>query len=81
MNENEQDQHTQPEGRIFHTTVYGDNAAEIEMAALDAAREFFGEGALLQIVDDYQVIGVWNEEGRASEKKYDSVVRVRAVNR
>ena len=53
MNENETDREVLRPGRRIHVFVFGDNASEIELAALDAAREFFGDSPRLRVVPDY----------------------------
>jgi len=66
-------------GRIFRATAYGDNASEIEIAALTAAQEFFGDGVPLEIVHDYQASLV-GRAGPAAGKKYAADVRVRTLS-
>jgi hypothetical protein len=67
-------------GCIFHTSVVGNTAEEIELAALDEARPFFGEHARLEVVKDYQVSSVTEGDSRAHlGKKYTAGVRVRTV--
>lgn len=41
--------------RRLLTEVYGSNVGELEMAALDVARRFFGGDAQLEVVRDYSV--------------------------
>lgn len=43
----------QPKQRSVQVTAYGDTMAEIEMSALDQAREFFGEGWRLRVDPGY----------------------------
>jgi hypothetical protein len=66
------------QGRIFQVTVYGDTAAEIEVAALTAAQEFFGDGVPLEVVQDYKISGTIPSDG--SDKKYRVGVKVRALH-
>jgi hypothetical protein len=67
-------------GRIFRTSVVGDTADEIELAALDEARVFFGDGRQLEVVHDYQAIPVELIPRHAqSGKKYTAEVCVRTV--
>lgn len=49
-----QGQHTDPQRRNVSLLVYGNTAAEIELAALDEARAFFGDDLCLEIVRNYQ---------------------------
>jgi len=49
-----QDQRTEPPGRVLHVIAVGDNAAEIEMCALDEARAFFGPELRLYVVPGWQ---------------------------
>jgi hypothetical protein len=48
----------QPRGRTFNARVAGDTAEEIEFAALDEARKFFGPDVQLEVVKDYSVIAM-----------------------
>lgn len=63
--------------RVFHTTVFGDSAAEIEVAALTAAQEFFGDGVPLEVVHDYMASRATPSDG--TDKKYAAGVSVRAL--
>jgi hypothetical protein len=78
---NDQDQHVSADGRILHVTAYGDNVNELELAALDEAREFFGPDVHLEVVNDYQVVGTGEFDKEAGDKKYAAGMRVRALNR
>lgn len=49
---------TQPAGRELSVLAFGDTMAEIEMAALDEARKFFGDGWRLHIEPSYKVFDV-----------------------
>lgn len=74
------EEHLETPRRIFHTTVCGDTAEEIELAALDAAREFFGPAPRLQVVPDYQVCGVPDNSPHAETgKRYVAGVRVQTI--
>ena len=70
-------QRQRPAGRTLNVTVFGDTADEIELAALDKARAFFGDGRQLEIVPDYKVSGTVSSDG--TDKKYRAVVNVRTV--
>jgi hypothetical protein len=63
-----------PGGRTIGVLVYGDTAEEIELAALDEARAFFGSDIQLRVVRDY---GVMPSSGPS--KKYMASVRVETV--
>lgn len=65
-------------GRTMTIVAYGDSAAEMEMYALDKAREFFGTGLRLEIAQDYQVVtsGGMDDSGG---KRYRAGVVVREV--
>ena len=65
------------QGRIFCVTVNGDTAGEIEIAALSAAQEFFGDGVPLEVVQDYLVNGTTTLD--QTDKKFRADVRVRAL--
>jgi hypothetical protein len=64
-------------GRICNVLCYGDNASEIEVAALSAAQEFFGDGVPLEVVPDYRAHAAYSSDG--TDKKYRAGVGVRAV--
>jgi len=75
-----QGEHTQPAGCVIHTSVCGDTAEEIELAALDDAREFFGPDRRLEVVADYQVTRCNPGTSHAGHgKKFAAGVRVRTV--
>jgi hypothetical protein len=63
-------------GRELRTFVREDSADEIELAALDDARRFFGEDARLEVVRDYRA---WNNTSRDAEKRYYATVTVRVI--
>lgn len=44
-------------GRSIEVLAFGDNADEIELAALDEARKFFGKDIRLEVIRDYRVYG------------------------
>jgi hypothetical protein len=71
----EQDTSQQASGRSFTAFVYGDTANEMELAALDQARAFFGETVQLTIVKDYGVGSAQGHPG-ADGKRYCGAVRV-----
>ena len=67
-------------GRTFLASVAGDTAVEIELAALDAARAFFGDGPQLEVVHDYTVIDTnCIPAFRGCGKEYTAEVPVRTV--
>jgi hypothetical protein len=70
-------QRQQSPGRILNVVVFGDTADEVELAALDEARAFFGDGRQLEIVPDYKVSGTIPLDG--TDKKYRAAVNVRTV--
>ena len=83
-------QETHPAGRTMIVMVAGDTVTELEMAALDEARKFFGADTRLAIVPDYQVApasqaaglrGAGYPEIAASGKRYYAHVPVRTVER
>ena len=82
MNENETDREVLRPGRRIHVLVFGDNASEIELAALDAAREFFGDSPRLRVVPDYLVHDVRPgsplEAARTSRKTWQADITVEA---
>jgi hypothetical protein len=66
-------------GRTFRDSVYGDSAAEIEIAALSAAQEFFGDGVPLAVVPDYETVPLGGyAQALCGGKKYAAAVTVRA---
>lgn len=70
-------QRQQSPGRILNVVVFGDTADEIELAALDEARAFFGGSRQLEIVPDYKVSGTIPQDG--TDKNYRAAVNVRTV--
>lgn len=52
------DRETQPAGRSIRVLAAGDTMQEIELAALDEARTFFGADAHLMIVPDYGAVTI-----------------------
>jgi hypothetical protein len=72
---------TQPAGRELSVRVYGDTADEIELAALDEVRPFFGDTVRLEVVRDYKAFTVVDSAFRdqAGGKKYYARVPVRTV--
>ena len=76
------DRETRPAGREVEVFVFGDNADEIELAALDEARPFFGDTAHLTVVPAYKAMAVRPEgslAARAGGKKYQATVIVRTI--
>lgn len=74
------DRDIRPAGREVDVFVFGDNADEIELAALDEARPFFGDGVHLTVVPAYRALSVLPGgalEPRAGGKKYHATVTVR----
>lgn len=62
-----------PRQRTVNVCAYGDTADEIELAALDKARDFFGTDVQLEIVRDYAVIEVQSHRREvAGGKKYEA---------
>lgn len=77
----EQDTNTRPAGRTFISDVLGNTTDAIEMAALDAAREFFGGDLDLEVVRDYRV---WpntapNKHPDCVKGRYRAAVAVRVI--
>jgi len=72
-------QQAQPQGRTLRVRVFGDTADEIEMAALDRAREFFGDGPVLEGVRSYQVMVCVTGNEVATGKRYVASVEVRTI--
>ena len=74
------DQTTSQRGnRCIREDAYGDSAAEPEMNALDAAREFFCSDVVLHIVRDYQVVALktlFAAHPNAGDKKWYARVRI-----
>lgn len=79
--EHEQEQQDQ---RTFLAEAYGDTPEELELAALDEARAFFGDRVRLAIVPDYATARPQSPKTatRATElgKTYRALVRVRVVD-
>lgn len=63
------------EGRLFSGSAVGDTADEIELAALDKARAFFGPDVRLEVVRNYAIVTNWT----LTTGKYAAVVNVREV--
>lgn len=78
MNEGTEARQETP-GRMIVTSVNGDTADEIELAALDAARECFGREVRLEVVRDYLVTSLGVTSGRIVGKKYTAHVKVRVA--
>jgi hypothetical protein len=76
------DRETRPAGREVEVFVFGDNADEIELAALAAARAFFGDDAHLTVVPAYKAMAVlpgYSLEKQAGGKKHHAQVIVRTI--
>ena len=81
MNE-DTDRRQESPGRIMHVYVWGDTADEIELAALDKAREFFGPDRQLMVNPGYHVWTIdrsSSPEARESGKRYSSSMIVCTV--
>ena len=75
-----QDQHLHSRGRVLYVTACGDTPDEIEMAALDEARAFFGPDLRLVVIRDWQASQISPRSIYAQTgKKYTADVRVRTV--
>lgn len=75
-------QETHPAGRSLRVGAAGDTVAEMEMAALDEARKFFGADVHLMIVADYQAYPPDSSSIpalRDSGKRYCAHMTVRTV--
>ena len=70
-------QRQRPTGRTLNVIVFGDTADEVELAALDEARTFFGDARQLEIVPDYKISDTIPQDG--TDKKYRGAVNVRTV--
>ena len=76
------DRETLPAGRELSLLVFGDNADEIEFAALDTARAFFGEHAHLAVAQGYKTYQVGSTSAlaaKASGKGFWARVLVRTI--
>jgi|HubBroStandDraft_2_1064218.scaffolds.fasta_scaffold13008_6 hypothetical protein len=69
------DQRAFDAGRCFRVYVTGDSAAELELAALDKAREFFGTAPQLAVVPDYLATSART----GADKRYGAGVTIRVV--
>lgn len=79
MNENTAEG-TQAPGRQLRVTACGDTASEIELAALDVARKFFGGMPRLEIVPDYIASSIGPHSWYAtSGKAYVAEVTIRLI--
>ena len=73
---------TRPAGREVSVFVFGDTADELELAALDEARPFFGDTVQLRVVPDYtahQVLPNGALAARAAGKRYQANMLVRTI--
>jgi hypothetical protein len=75
------DRETRPAGRSMVVTAFGDNADEIELAALDEVRPFFGAAVQLEVQRDYIAHAATEGQRRtvAAGKRYTATVSVRAI--
>lgn len=73
----EHDTGTRSAGRTFTKSVYGDTDSAIELAALDAARAFFGPQPLLEVVRDYMVTALPHNDPHREDGAYHARVTVR----
>jgi len=76
---NEQEQRAQHSGRTYCARAYGDTPDELELSALDKAREIFGKGARLELVHTYtirEVILLPSADKRYAGKKLQAEIRV-----
>ena len=80
------DRETRPAGRSVNVLVFGNSADEIELAALDKARPFFGEHAQLEVVRNWSAgtnADAWANTERYREravgKTYSAHVTVRTI--
>ena len=74
---------TRPAGREVSVLVFGNTADEIELAALDEGRLFFGEAAQLRVVRDYKAWPVAEAaaslQAKANGKLWHARVIVRTI--
>lgn len=65
-------------GRSIRVQAFGDTASEVELDALDQAREFFGGDIKLAVVRSYSVSDAkhWGEKARG--KRHAASVTIRA---
>ena len=61
--------------RTLKKTFHGNDAAELEAAALAEAAEVFGPGTPLEVIPDYVV----QPGGYQATRKYAAVITVRAL--
>ena len=81
MNE-DTDRRQESPGRILHVYVCGDTADEIELAALDEARAFFGPDRRLAVIPAYRIGATASStlpEVRGSGKRYVAGIDVRTI--
>jgi hypothetical protein len=67
-------------GRVFEGSWHGDNADEIELAALTEAEHVFGPGVPLAVVPCYRVCWAPREVQEISGKRYCAALTVLAKN-
>ena len=82
------DRQIRPAGRDLSLLVFGDTADEIELAAIDKARGFFGDHVHLTVVQGYEVHDDGDHKAPGSDKllfpasagkKYRARVIVRTI--
>jgi len=81
MNE-DTDRRQESPGRILHVYVCGDTANEIELAALDEARAFFGSDRRLAVIPAYRIHATASStilEIRKSGKRYVAGIDVQTI--
>jgi len=82
MDDRDIEQQQESPGRVMYVVAFGDTADEIEMSALDQAREFFGPDRHLAIIPKYGaslVHAAHPPNYRESGKRYYAHITVRAV--
>lgn len=76
---NEHDRHAQHSGRQYCARAYGDTPDELELCALDKAREVFGESVRLEVLRDYtirEVLLIPSADKRFAGKKFHAEIRI-----
>jgi len=76
-------QHERIHGRSLTVLVFGDSATDLEFAALDEARKFFGPGPVLEVSPEWSagLVPVEPSSGmsmQAGGKQYHARILVRA---
>jgi hypothetical protein len=76
------DRETRPAGREVEVFVFGNTADELELAALDEARPFFGDAVRLIVVPDYRAQTVLADGSyfmQSEGRKFQARVTVRTI--